>query len=69
MVKLFIGLLIGFAVGAVCRWFELPVPAPPSLYGALLVVSVTLGFVLMDAAMAGRGNTPEEPVAAVSNTP
>jgi len=38
-----IGIALGFAIGAFCRWFDLPLPAPPRLVGALLVVTMTLG--------------------------
>lgn len=43
-----LGLLIGFG----CRWFDIPLPAPPRLVGALLVVAMTLGFVATDAMLA-----------------
>jgi XapX domain-containing protein len=39
-----IGLFLAFAIGAVCRWFDIPVPAPPRIVGALLVVAMTVGF-------------------------
>lgn len=37
---------LGACIGIGCRWFDLPLPAPPKLVGALLVLSVTLGFML-----------------------
>ncbi|MEM1081091.1 MAG: DUF1427 family protein [Pseudomonadota bacterium] len=40
----FLGLLLALGIGALCRWFDLPLPAPPKLVGALLVVSITLGY-------------------------
>lgn len=40
------GLLVGLSLGAVCRWFDLPLPAPPTLSGALLVVFMTSGFLV-----------------------
>ena len=46
-----IGILLGLAIGASCRWFALPLPAPPKLVGALLVVFMTLGFVGTDYAV------------------
>ena len=46
----FIGLGLGLAIGAGCRWFDLPLPAPPKLVGALLVVFMTLGFLAADLA-------------------
>ncbi len=46
--KTAIGLAIAFAIGAACRWFELPVPAPPKLLGALLIMAITLGYGFAD---------------------
>jgi XapX domain-containing protein len=39
-----IGILLGLVIGAACRWFDIPLPAPPNLTGALLVGAMTLGF-------------------------
>lgn len=33
-----IGLLLGLCIGAGCRWLDLPLPAPPRIVGAMLVV-------------------------------
>ena len=46
--KVLLGLTIGFVLGAVCRWLDIPVPSPPKLLGALLVVATTLGYMVMD---------------------
>ena len=43
-----IGLALGLGIGAGCRWFDIPSPAPPSLTGAFLLVSITLGFIAAD---------------------
>jgi XapX domain-containing protein len=51
-----IGLLLGFLIGVGCRWFDLPLPAPPRIVGALLVVFMTLGFLGVDLAMTRLGN-------------
>lgn len=48
MTAALVGILLGLAIGAGCRWFDVPVPAPPKLTGALLVVAMTLGFVGAD---------------------
>lgn len=40
----FIGVMLGLAIGFSCRWFDIPSPAPPKVVGALLVVSMTLGY-------------------------
>jgi XapX domain-containing protein len=49
MMTSLVGLAQGAIIGAGCRWFDLPLPAPPRITGALLVVSMTLGFILADA--------------------
>jgi len=46
-----LGILLGLAIGAGCRWLDLPLPAPPRLTGALLVVFMTLGFLGSDFAL------------------
>ncbi len=42
--KLAFGLIISLAVGIGCRVFDIPVPSPPVLPGALLVFAMTLGY-------------------------
>ena len=39
-----IGLGLGLVIGAACRWFDIPAPAPPRIAGAMLVVAMTLGY-------------------------
>jgi XapX domain-containing protein len=59
VVKLTIGVVLAFLVGAGCRWFDLPAPSPPTLLGACLVVSVTLGYVTVDQWIKSRAaNAP-----------
>jgi XapX domain-containing protein len=53
MTELLLALALGLGIGLGCRWFDLPLPAPPRLVGTLLVVAMTLGFMGMDAAMGG----------------
>lgn len=48
MNDLVIALPLGIGIGLGCRWFDLPLPAPPRLEGALLVLAMTLGFVGAD---------------------
>jgi XapX domain-containing protein len=47
-VKIAVGLIMGFLIGAGCRWFDIPVPSPPTLLGACLVVSMTAGYLIVD---------------------
>ncbi|WNG37671.1 XapX domain-containing protein [Archangium violaceum] len=46
--KFCVGLLLGLAIGFGCRWLGIPVPAPPMLVGASLVVAMTSGYLLAD---------------------
>ncbi|SMF03727.1 XapX domain-containing protein [Tistlia consotensis] len=64
MTQALLGLLLGLAIGAACRWLDLPLPAPPRLVGALLVVTMTLGFMAADLALG-----PPAPAAAVEVPP
>lgn len=48
MIASFVGLVLGLCVGAGCRFFDIPSPAPPRLIGACLLLAMTLGFVAAD---------------------
>jgi len=50
-VKAVIGLALAFALGFACRAFGIPSPAPPVIMGALLVVAMTAGYILVDRIM------------------
>ena len=47
-IKFLIGIAVALLVGAGCRYFNLPVPAPPSLLGVLLIAAISLGYILTD---------------------
>jgi XapX domain-containing protein len=44
-------------IGAGCRWFDVPVPAPPRLIGAILVVAMTVGYLGADRLISQREAT------------
>ena len=44
MATTLVGLTVGLLIGAGCRYFDIPSPAPPRLIGACLLVAMTLGF-------------------------
>jgi XapX domain-containing protein len=52
--KLLIGVFVSLLVGAGCRFFDIPVPSPPILPGALLVVAMTFGYSAADRVMVQR---------------
>jgi XapX domain-containing protein len=43
--KILLGFLLAFGIGAVCRFAGIPSPAPNAILGSLLVVSMSLGYV------------------------
>jgi XapX domain-containing protein len=53
LLQIILGIVMAFVIGAGCRWFDIPSPAPPKLVGALLVVAMTLGFLITDRLIAG----------------
>lgn len=46
------GVLLGLAIGFACRWWDLPLPAPPTIPGAVLVLLMTLGYIATDVLLA-----------------
>jgi XapX domain-containing protein len=48
MIKTIVGLILGLLIGIGCRCFDVPVPSPPKLLGALLVVAMTVGYMATD---------------------
>lgn len=66
--KTVIGFALAFALGAACRWIDIPVPAPNKLIGALLVLAVTLGYLAADRALPPlAGSAQAEPAQAEKN--
>jgi XapX domain-containing protein len=57
MLKMIVGITLGLLIGAGCRWFDIPVPSPPKLVGALLVVAMTIGYMATDKLIAARFST------------
>jgi XapX domain-containing protein len=51
-----IGIVLAFALGFGCRAFGIPSPAPPLILGALLVMTMTIGYIAVDRWMALPGS-------------
>lgn len=64
--KLLIGIILAFIIGAACRIFDIPAPAPPMLTGALLVCAMTGGYMAGDRFMKSRQPQPA-PIVAPAN--
>lgn len=43
-----VGVIVALGLGALVRFLRLPVPAPPTIYGALMVLGLTVGYLLMN---------------------
>ena len=41
-----VGIIVALVIGALVRLLRLPIPAPPTLYGALMVLGLTAGYLL-----------------------
>ncbi len=57
--KIAIGLVLAFAIGVICRLAGIPVPAPPAIVGALLVVAMTAGYLITGRYASKRPNKHE----------
>jgi XapX domain-containing protein len=43
--RLLIGFLVAFGIGAFCRSCRIPSPAPQAIVGSLLVVTMSIGYI------------------------
>jgi XapX domain-containing protein len=43
--KILLGFLLAFGIGAICRFAGIPSPAPNAILGSFLVVSMSFGYV------------------------
>lgn len=46
-----LGVVVALAIGGLVRLLRLPIPAPPTIYGALMVLGLTLGYLAVDYLM------------------
>lgn len=60
MIKPILGLALCFVIGSGCRFFDIPLPSPPLMVGALLVVAMTLGYSLTDTYLAKKPATTKQ---------
>jgi XapX domain-containing protein len=58
--RLILGFVLAFAIGAVCRLARIPSPAPNALLGSLLVVAMSVGYMAAGRQLARlRHSLPE----------
>ena len=58
--KIVIGFVLAASIGIVCRLAGIPVPAPPAVVGALLVLSMTSGYLLADRYLEQRNRDQDD---------
>jgi XapX domain-containing protein len=49
MIGTLIGFGLSFLLGSACRFFDIPLPAPPTWGGAILILALTAGYVVGSA--------------------
>jgi len=69
MIKAVIGIVLGLVVGVGCRFFDIPLPGPPAILGAILAVSMATGYTVTGHVLARRHGATSETVALPSNPP
>ena len=57
--KIALGFFLAVAIGVIFRVAGIPVPAPPAIVGALLVVAMTIGYLITGRYAAKRPNGHE----------
>jgi XapX domain-containing protein len=57
MIRIAIGFVLSFIIGAGCRYFDIPAASPPVIPGALIVLAMTLGYSSMDRVMVRKNQT------------
>jgi XapX domain-containing protein len=58
--KIVIGILLGICIGIGCRLFDIPLPGPPAILGAVLAVAMATGYTLTDRLLAKRAAVARE---------
>jgi len=53
--KFVIGFIVSFAVGAGCRYFDIPVGSPSVIPGAIIVFAMTAGYAWTNQILNARG--------------
>lgn len=61
--KIAASMILAVLIGAGCRWLDIPVPAPPRIIGAVLVVAMTFGYLATDKMMSKPAAGAQQPVA------
>jgi XapX domain-containing protein len=66
--RLILGFVLAFAIGAFCRLVRIPSPAPNALLGSLLVVAMSVGYIASERALARPHHSLPESALAVQSS-
>lgn len=58
--KVLIAIMLALMIGAACRLFDIPLPAPPTLLGVGLILAITLGYIFTDRLISRRASSVSE---------
>jgi XapX domain-containing protein len=61
VIKIGIGIVLGISIGIACRYFELPLPGPPAILGAVLAVAMATGYTVTDHLLSRGASTEARP--------
>jgi XapX domain-containing protein len=66
--RLILGFVLAFAIGAVCRLARIPSPAPNALLGSLLVVAMSTGYIVAEQALARQPHSLSKTAHAIQSS-
>jgi XapX domain-containing protein len=66
--RLILGFMLAFAIGAVCRLARIPSPASNALVGSLLVVAMSFGYIAAERALTGAHHSLPETTGAAQSS-
>ena len=68
--KLALGLLLAVCLGIFCRFFDIPLPGPPAIMGAVMAIAMATGYTATDYLLTRRASPPPHETAnpQVANT-
>lgn len=56
--KLVLGLLLAVCLGIFCRFFDIPLPGPPAIMGAVMAIAMASGYTATDYLLTRRAPQP-----------
>ena len=56
--KLAFGLLLAVCLGIFCRFFDIPLPGPPAIMGAVMAIAMASGYTATDYLLTRRAPPP-----------